>query len=322
MYNAALYLRLSREDDAHEGSSQSIINQQNFLLNYAAQNGYGVQGVYSDDGFSGTGYDRPEFLHMLKAIEAGMVNMVITKDLSRLGRDYIMTGYYVERYFPEKGVRYIAVNDGVDTSAEDDLLPFRAVVNDMYAKDISKKVRTALMTRKRGGYFIGSNPPYGYLKDPSNKGKLIPDPKTALNAFRIFELYVEFKSVIATARALTTLGIPTPSGGVNAWSDVMVRRILTSETYIGNLVQNRTRKVSYKVNKRKVLDRSNHIIIPRTHEGIVPCELFALAQETLRGGFRGGGAKRAKCNLGIVASGQGCAGDRRKNHKGDNFEHD
>ena len=191
MYNAALYLRLSREDDAHEGSSQSIINQQNFLLNYAAQNGYGVQGVYSDDGFSGTGYDRPEFLHMLKAIEAGMVNMVITKDLSRLGRDYIMTGYYVERYFPEKGVRYIAVNDGVDTSAEDDLLPFRAVVNDMYAKDISKKIKSVYREKQKNGQFMGSIPPYGYLLNKNEKGKLIIDNYASEVVKEIFEMYAK-----------------------------------------------------------------------------------------------------------------------------------
>ena len=322
MYKAALYLRLSREDDEREGNSQSIINQHDFLISYTAQNGFIVQGIYVDDGFSGISFNRPDFIRMLEAIEAGDVNMVITKDLSRLGRDYIMTGYYIEKYFPEKGVRYIAVNDEIDTEIENDLAPFRAVINDMYAKDISKKVRTALRTRKLGGYFIGSNPPYGYLKDPDNKGRLIVNPETAPNVKRIFELFVKLKNVAATAKVLTEQGVLTPSGGKNAWSDVMVRRILTSETYIGNLVQNRTCKVSYKVNRRKILSKSNYIIVKGTHEEIVAKDLFAQVQETLRGGFRSGSTKGAKCDMGVVTTRQGRAGHRRKNHKGDDFKYD
>ena len=160
---AGLYLRLSREDG--EGESQSIASQRLLLTNYCAQQGIPIGGEYVDDGYSGTNFQRPAFLRLLADIEAGLIDVVITKDLSRLGRDYIMTGHYLERYFPEKGVRYIALGDNIDTlRGQDDMTPFRAVVNDLYARDISRKVRASLDAKKRAGQFIGARPPYGDRK--------------------------------------------------------------------------------------------------------------------------------------------------------------
>lgn len=156
-YRAALYIRLSREDET-DGPSESVSNQRAMLEDFARQRGVPVAGLYVDDGWSGTSFDRPEFRRMLRDIEAGRVNMVITKDLSRLGRDYIMTGHYMERYFPEHRVRYISLLDGIDTgvdSSANEITPFRAIMNDMYAKDISKKISSVKRDKQRKGLFIG-----------------------------------------------------------------------------------------------------------------------------------------------------------------------
>ena len=159
-YRAALYIRLSREDET-DGPSESVSNQRAMLEDFARQRGVPVAGLYVDDGWSGTSFDRPEFRRMLRDIEAGRVNMVITKDLSRLGRDYIMTGHYMERYFPEHRVRYISLLDGIDTgvdSSANEITPFRAIMNDMYAKDSSKKISSVKRDKQRKGLFIGGNP--------------------------------------------------------------------------------------------------------------------------------------------------------------------
>jgi DNA invertase Pin-like site-specific DNA recombinase len=170
-FKAGLYLRLSREDDNKEDLSESIKNQQSFLLTYAQQKNFTIINIYIDDGYSGTNFDRPAFKEMLKDIESGRINTVMTKDMSRLGRDYITTGYYIEKYFPEHNVRYIAVNDNMDSydGSGNDIAPFKSVINDIYAKDISQKVRTALDVKKKNGKFIGSYAPYGYKKDDKQK---------------------------------------------------------------------------------------------------------------------------------------------------------
>lgn len=277
---AAFYLRLSREDG--EGESQSIANQRDFLTAYAREKGFQVVAVFVDDGVSGTTFDRRGFRGLLNAIENGEVDTVLTKDLSRLGRDYIQTGHFLERYFPEKGVRYIAVGDNIDTAfGGGDITPFLSVVNDLYARDISKKVRAALDTKKRMGKFIGSMPPYGYLKDPADKNRLTPNPETAPVVRLIFQAYLERASVLGVAKLLTERAVPTPSGK-QVWSDAMIRRILTNPTYMGDLTQNRTKKVSYKVRKMISLPAGEWIITPNTHEGLVSRESFADAQRLLR----------------------------------------
>lgn len=284
----ALYLRLSR-DDGGMRESESIANQRDFLTGYAAEHGFFVVRIISDDGYSGISFDRPGFCEMLELIRAGEIDTVITKDLSRLGRDYIQTGYYIEQFFPLHGVRYIAVNDGIDSKfgvSDDDMTPFRAVFNDMYAKDISKKVRCALDTKKRLGKFIGSNAPYGYKKDAADRGRLVPDAAAVRVVREIYALFVGGASPRAIAAELTERGIVPPAaysgareGGV--WSADTVRRILSSPTYAGNLTQNTSRKLSYKLDKRVRLSQEERITVRGSHEAIVTEEIFARAQELL-----------------------------------------
>lgn len=287
----ALYLRLSR-DDGTVTESESIANQKAFLTDYAEKNGLNVVGVFSDDGYSGLSFDRPEFKRMIKMIEDRKINTVVTKDLSRLGRDYIEVGKYIDKYFPAHGIRYIAVNDCIDTAAQsDDMTPFRAVFNDMYAKDISKKVRTALTTKKIGGKFIGSQPPYGYKKDPNDKNHLVIDEETAVYVRRIYRDFLAGETILSIAHKLSMDGVPTPSQQKNltatqrvfrgVWNDVIIRRILTNPTYAGHLAQNMTRKVSYKVDKKVRLPREEWIIIRDTHEPIVSQEDFDAAADIL-----------------------------------------
>ncbi|WP_458862291.1 recombinase family protein [Acidaminobacterium chupaoyuni] len=263
----AIYLRLSREDG--EGESQSIANQRSILTQYLKAHGMGQAVEFVDDGYSGLRFDRPAFQRLCRAIEAGEIDMVLTKDLSRLGRDYIQTGYYLERYFPEKEVRYIAVTDGIDTAnGQDDLTPFRAVMNDLYAKDISKKVRAALDAKKRKGEFIGALPPYGYQRSAERHEILEIDPEKAAVVRKIFENARRRNSAEEIARMLEREEILSPSGR-KTWSGTMVRRIVTNPTYCGKLTQNRARKLSYKIAKKKNLPPEEWVVVPRTHEPIV-----------------------------------------------------
>ena len=292
-YNTGIYLRLSREDET-TGQSQSIINQKDYLTTYAIENGFNIIDYYTDDGYSGTNFDRPDFQRMIEDIEQGKINAVITKDLSRLGRDYIGTGHYIEKYFPSKKVRYIAVNDSIDTYVEDstDMTPFKAVINDMYAKDISKKVRTAKTTQKLKGEFIGSIAPYGYRKDETNKNKLVIDEETACNVRRIYKMFTDNTSLIGIAKEFSHEKIPTPSALKNLpttqkgvykglWNTGIIKRILTNPTYTGNLTQNRSRKVNYKVDKQYNIPKEEWIIIEKTHEPIVSEEEFNTVQNLL-----------------------------------------
>ena len=172
MYNAALYLRLSK-DDQQQGESVSIGTQRAILTDYCNLNHYNIYKIYIDDGYSGLNFDRPGFRELLEDVERGYVNMVITKDLSRLGRDYIMTGYYSEMFFQTKGIRYIAIADDFDSAkGGNEIAPFKNILNDMYARDISKKIRNAKRQRAKQGLFIGSQTPYGYQKDPVTETSL------------------------------------------------------------------------------------------------------------------------------------------------------
>ena len=294
IYNVGIYLRLSREVEENKEVSQSIVNQKDFLTTYAIENEFNIIDYYIDDGYSGTNFDRPAFQRMIADIEKGKINTVITKDLSRLGRDYIMTGHYIEKYFPSKNVRYIAVNDGIDSYIENsnDMTPFKAVINDMYAKDISKKVRTAKNTQKLKGEFVGSIAPYGYKKDKTNKNKLIIEEETACVVRRIFKMFIDNMSMIGIVKQLSLEKIPTPSALKNLkntqcgaytghWNLPMIKRILTNPTYMGNLTQNRSKKVNYKVKKQNIIARENWITIPDTHEAIISEQDFNTVQNLL-----------------------------------------
>ena len=293
MEPAALYLRLSQEDGERWGESQSISNQRIFLTQYCQANGFTVAECYIDDGYTGTNFNRPGFQRLLRDIERGKIKTVITKDLSRLGRDYIETGRYVECYFPEKGIRYIAVNDGVDTgkeeSAGNDMSAFKAVFNDFYARDVSRKVRSALTAKRRAGKFIGAWAPYGYQKDPKQPGKLVPDPESAGVVRRIYRDFLKGESVRGIAEGLTEDKIPTPmekrSGGLKAqrrWNESTIRRILTCETYAGNLTQNQSKTISYKVKKRIPVPKKEWIVVSNTHEPLITKEEFQMAQQLFK----------------------------------------
>lgn len=199
-WNVGIYLRLSREDekDGFKRESESIENQLTFLNAFVSSQGWKVKKVYKDDGYSGTNFDRPDFKQMISDIENKEINMVITKDLSRLGRDYIDTGYYIEKYFPSMNVRYIAVMDNVDTfdpnNTNNDITPFKSVFNDMYAKDTSRKVRTVLMSKAINGESIKSFQPYGYKKDPNNKNKILVDTNVSDIVVLIFNMYKSRKN--------------------------------------------------------------------------------------------------------------------------------
>ena len=186
-YIAGLYLRLSKDDGA--GESSSISTQRNILLSYAKDNNFRIYDEYVDDGWSGTNFERPEFKRMIKDIESGHINLVLTKDLSRLGRDYITTGQYTEIYFPSKGVRYIAINDGYDSESQyTDIVPFKNVLNEMYARDTSRKIRSAFISKMEQGSYIGNFAPYGYKKDERNKNHLIIDEEAAPIVSKIFKM--------------------------------------------------------------------------------------------------------------------------------------
>ena len=286
-YHAALYIRLSKEDES-EGPSQSVQNQESLLREFVQQHRLSVYDTYVDDGWSGTNFDRPSFQRMIADIEAKKVNMVITKDLSRLGRDYIMTGHYMERYFPEHRVRYISLLDGIDTgvdSTANDITPFRAIMNDMYAKDISKKIKSVKRDKQRKGQFIGGKPVYGYKMHPTEKNKIVIDEEVAPIVRRVFALALSGMSCRNIAVLLNQEGIPTPATYANLpvarpgpytglWSSERISDMLQNETYIGNMVQGRSVKISYKSKKCLKQGPANWVIVEGTHEPLVDAETF------------------------------------------------
>ena len=258
-------------------------------------------GVFIDDGFSGTSFDRPDFQRMIGDIESGKINLVIVKDLSRLGRNYILCGQYTEIYFPEKNVRFIALNDGIDTLySNNDIAPFKNILNDMYAKDISVKVKSSLHAKARRGEFLGPNPPYGYLRDPDDKYHLVVNHEVAPNIIRMFELVVAGYGLARIAKILTADGILTPSDYTASkncnsvdefqprykWSMYIVRCIVQNQMYLGHMVQCRKRSQSYRTHKIVRNEKEDWIIVEDTHEPIVTEELFTQAQKAMTGRTR------------------------------------
>lgn len=298
IFKAAIYVRLSREDEK-EGQSESIENQIKYLKPIVKQNGWALINIYKDDGFTGTNFERPGFKQMLKDIEKGLVNLVITKDLSRLGRDYIETGNYIEKIFPSKNIRYIAVNDNIDTfnskNFNNDITPFKSVMNDMYSKDISNKVRTSIYTKAKEGECIKAFLPYGYKKDSSNKNKILKDENVADNIVLIFDLYKSGENKTQIAKILNDKQIITPlrykeetSNYFNPnksctykWNTTIINKILRDRIYTGDLVQLKYNKVNYKVKKTKKVPQKEQIIIANNHEAIIDRKTFNTVQEML-----------------------------------------
>ena len=292
-YVAGLYCRLSK-DDGNSVESMSIWSQKVMLKQYAESNSIAIYDYYVDDGYSGTNFERPSFKKMITDIENGKINCVITKDLSRLGRNYLQSGAYIEMYFPQKNIRYIAITDGIDTlnSNQNDIMPFKNILNEMYAKDTSKKVKSAIQSRMREGTYIGSKAPFGYLKDPNNKRRLIIDEKTKPIIELIYKLCLEGKGTQLISQELMKRKIPRPSAFVeNAeklyglteenkyqWSHRMVLNVLRDPVYCGNMARNKRPTLSFKNSKRMYIPKSDYIYARNTHEGIVSEEIWEQVQ--------------------------------------------
>jgi len=300
-YKTALYCRLSR-DDGDKAESDSIVVQKHMLEDYCALNSeFTIISFYADDGYTGTNFNRPDFQRMLADIEKGDVDCVIVKDLSRFGRDYIDIGYYLERYFPAKGVRFIAINDQVDSlkGPYDMMLPLKNVFNAQYAKDTSDKVRKSFRTKMQRGEFVSAFAPYGYAKDPENRNHFVIDPEAAETVHHIFEQKTKGTTDRDIARMLNADGVLSPiaykqSKGIKLsvnqryrgtcyWSDSAVHRILQNEMYLGRMVSNRYPS-DVMHGKHRLAPRSEWIVVEGTHEPIISPELWAAAHEAARKG--------------------------------------
>lgn len=294
MYSAALYMRVSKEDE-NLRESESIANQRSLLKNFVNTQGFNIYDTYIDDGFSGGNYERPAFIQMIRDIEAKKVNIVVTKDMSRLGRDYIQTGYYLEKYFPENNIRYIAILDNIDTGIEsylNDITPFKAIMNDLYAKDISKKIRSVKQDKIKRGKFIGGKAPYGYKKCTVEKNKIVIDEEVSLIVKKMFDMALSGESGRSIALKLTQEGIEPPSvyaktklsrttAFSNCWKSEVVTNMLKNEVYIGNMVQGRMKKVSYKSKKSIRLPKEDWIVVENTHNPIIDKDVYAKVQVLL-----------------------------------------
>lgn len=291
-----LYGRLSQEDEL-KGDSNSIQNQRMLLEKYAQENGFvNVKFLY-DDGYSGTNFNRPAWSEIMKLIESGEVETLIVKDLPRLGREYLQVGYYTEIYFPQQGVRFIAVNDGVDSlySETNDFTPMRNYFNELYAKDSSKKVRIVKRAQAERGELLGGKPPYGYKRDETVRKGIVPDEEAAGVVKRIFALCAEGKGPNQIARLLTKEQVLTPSNysyrktGVShaeldttrpySWCGSSVTGILDNKTYLGHMAGLRSTTLSYKNKKLIRHPESEQILVENTHEPLITQELWDIVQE-------------------------------------------
>ena len=295
---AASYSRLSRED-GDKMESDSIRNQKDLIADYATQRGIRIVSEYTDDGYSGTNFDRPNFQRMMEDVKKKKINCIIVKDLSRLGRNYIETGRYLEKIFPFLGVRFIAINDHYDSAdesgdADQIVIPFKNLINDAYCRDISIKIRSQLDVKRKNGKFIGSFAAYGYLKDPNDKNHLIIDEAAAEIVRTIFGLKLNGFSAQRISERLEEMQVAPPleykrmcglnfnsgfrSGRKPKWSIVTVNRILRNELYIGTMVQGKNRKINYKVKHSRPVDEASWIRVQETHEAIIPKPIFEIVQ--------------------------------------------
>lgn len=310
LFAAAMYLRLSREDGGmghlagERAYSNSIRSQRDFIKEYLSrQEDIKLYDIYTDDGFSGSNFDRPEFQRMLKDIQLGRVNCVIVKDLSRFGRDYVESGRYIQKIFPTLQVRFIAITDHYDSLYADIgesqiLLPIKNFINDAYCRDISVKVKSQLEVKRKNGECVAPFVPYGYQKATDNKNQLVIDAYAADIVKRIFTWKIEGMSIFAIAEKLNALGILSPKeykkfmgssyrGGffwdeASMWSNAAIKRILTNRIYLGNLVQGKTEKISYKLKKSMVKPQADWIEVENTHQAIISKNLFEIVQNLLK----------------------------------------
>lgn len=289
-FNVGIYIRLSQEDKEkkYESDSESVINQKELLRNYVKSNNFNLVKEYVDDGFSGTDFERPGFQRMLEDINNKKINCVIVKDLSRLGRDHVMTGYYIETFFPENNIRFISILESFDSfknQASNDSSTFIIACNDYYSKQNSIKIRNVLNEKRKNGKFVGSLPCYGYMRDPEDKGHLIPNPETAPIVKKIFKWRADGIGPTEIANRLNKAHVVTPSGYKKTnyssrlidrdnWNISTVKKILINRVYTGDLVQHTQTKVSYKSKKKIAVDEKFWIVVNNTHEALVDKDTF------------------------------------------------
>ena len=333
------YLRLSREE-AQSGESASIKNQRLMITNYCTQHGLNLVRTFVDDGWSGGNFERPGFQEMMRELEKGRADIVITKDLSRLGRDMVEASYYAEQYYPEHGIRYIAIADNFDTEHENIMAPFQFAMNEVYLRDGSRKVKDVLRTKREQGQYCAC-PPYGYKKEKGNKNHLVPDEVTAPVVQRIFRQAANGDSSRRIALDLNQDGIIPPlkyrvlyrddfsevgaSRMSDIWNYTTVKRILKNRVYLGHTVLGRSRKVSVKSKKKVAIPKEDWAVTENTHEALVTTEIFELAQENLghgascykaydhvRKSIFSGIAVCSKCGYSLCSCGTVYKGEREK----------
>ena len=289
-FNVGVYIRLSQEDKdkKYESDSESVINQKELLRGYVKNNNFNLVKEYVDDGYSGTDFERPGFQSMLEDINNKKINCVIVKDLSRLGRDHVMTGYYIETFFPENNIRFISILESYDSfknQASNDSSTFIIACNDYYSKQNSIKIRNVLNEKRKNGKFVGSLPCFGYMRDPLDKGHLVPNPETAPIVKNIFKWRADGIGPTEIANRLNKANVITPSGYKKTnyssrlidrdnWNISTVKKILCNRIYTGDLVQHTQTKVNYKSKKKITLDEKLWIIVENTHEALVDKETF------------------------------------------------
>lgn len=295
----ALYERLSRDDEM-QGESNSIVNQKRYLEEYAQAQGFKNIRHFTDDGYSGTNFKRPGFQKMIAAIEAGEIDVVCVKDLSRFGRDYLKVGFYTEIMFPEKGVRFIAINNSVDSAnpTENDFTPFLNIMNEWYAKDTSNKIRTIFRSRMQDGKRCSGAIPYGYRRDPEDKNHLLIDEEAAKVVRRIYQMVIDGMGSQAIANQLTVDNVLIPSAYLEQsehgesrnhsyhdpcrWNCTAVSYILDKQEYMGHTVLGKTICENFKTKKRRKARPDELIIFENTHEPIIDAETWHLVQKLRR----------------------------------------
>lgn len=299
IYNVGIYLRLSKED-GDDLESESITNQRKIIIDYIKQNeNMKIYNEYVDDGFSGANFNRPSFKQLLSDIENKKVNMVITKNLARLGRNYIETGNYIEKYFPDHRVRYIALLDHVDNfkeSVSNDFVPIKSVFNEKHCKDTSIAVKRTKRRRMEEGYYACNTAPFGYKKDPDTPGKLIIDEVSSKTVKKIFELKYKGYTCNKIVNYLDKHGYITPAQYMNIrglenienkdlWKRSSVNKILCNQVYLGHCVRGKTQKISYKSKDKIHVKRKDFIITQNTHEPIISEEIFEAIHNTKKYGL-------------------------------------
>jgi DNA invertase Pin-like site-specific DNA recombinase len=307
-YTAAIYCRLS-QDDGQSGESGSIQNQKTLLTQFCKERGFPIHDYYLDDGWSGTNYERPDFKRMLTDIESGKINLVVVKDLSRFGREYAQMGLYIEHYFEENDVRFIAVGENIDTinGTDNILMPITNVINSLYAKDCSNKVKAAHRALAKAGKYIGGHAPFGYVKDPEDRHHLIIDPPAADVVRRIFQMFAEGVGYVRMTKILRAEHILNPQAYFNQnnpdfyqsdywrkpfdWHATSVRVILKNPIYLGMTVFGKTKSKGVYNKKRYHADEQDWVTVEDRHEPIVTQEIWDTVQKMMR-------EKRRECKNG------------------------